>query len=213
MPSVERQINNPNQPIRTGASKKAILDHFDTPFDGFDQVWNMQKGVTLFNDENRCKDDMLCSLEQSGQFSNDSEFHAEQAALEIEFSDPALYEIFVHYCQVQLYKQRQIQAYVWASKIGAGGGIFGGDVNTGAFHLNNGYPASSNMYNFGIPWIFPPQKTWEVQMQFLQLAGTTSPTDPRNPVMIFNADVGTETPTRKLVRFFLRGTQWYDIAP
>lgn len=210
---VEEQFLPGDQPVRSGETQIADWEHFDTPFSGYNQAFNIQRGETLFNDDLRCKDNMLCSLEKSGQFSNDVEFHAFGFCCEIEFTDPSLYEIFVHYVQVQLWKQQAMKNYLWVSRIGAGGGVGGpGDQNTTSFHLNNGEPNSRNYMKVKYAWIFPAGKTWKLIMQFMQLTGTTSPTDARNPAMIFNADVGTENPTRKLVRFYLKGDQYQDVT-
>lgn len=205
-----------DQPVRSGETQIADWEHFDTPFSGFGQLFNVQRGVTLFNDATRCRDEMLCSLEKPGEFANDTEFHAFGFACEVEFDDPSLYEIFIHYVQVRLIKQKTLKNYLWVSRIGAGGGVGGvTDQNTTAFHLNNGEPNSRNYYRVKIAWIFPAGKTWKLEMKFLELEGTTGPADVRNPATIFNADVEAGVPEeyiRKLVRFYMKGDQFQDVT-
>lgn len=200
-----------DQPIRTGPTQIAPWEHFDTPFSGYSQTWNFQKGVTFFDDGDRCKDPMLCDLDKPMEFSNDIEFHANGFALELEFEDPILYEIVCHYTQLQLWKQKAMKNYIWASRIGAGGGIWGSDMRTNAFLKNNGFPSSENYKKIRLPWIFPAGKTWRFVAQMMELTGTSGPNDPRNPVVIFNRDVGEEIePTRKLLRLYMLGYNFQD---
>jgi len=207
----QRQFMPADQPTRTGPTQILGLEHYDTPFYGYGQAWDNQNGVELFTDQVRCRNKDLCSLTEPGKLSDDKEFHSYAFAMQVEFLNPDLYEIFVYYSRIELWKQDSLKNRIWTSRIGSGGGVSGGDVNTGAYHLSNGWPVSNNIYRSAIPWIFPPGKTWKLIMRFMQLFnGTTPAAAALQPTTIFNADVGTEEQIRKLVRFLMWGIEFRD---
>lgn len=214
----DKQFLPGDQPIRTGATQVVPYEHFDTVLYGYGQRIDPQKGLKLFQDQNRCQDQFLCSIERPREFSNDIEFHAKGFACQVEFSDPSLYEIFVYYTQLRLVKQKAEKNLLWVTRMGAGGGIGGpGDQNTTSFHLGNGEPNSRNYYRAGIPWVFPAGKTWEMVLAMMYLVtngstGDMDTSDARQPVNIMNADIGGEEETRKLVRQIMIGTQFEDVT-
>jgi hypothetical protein len=183
-------------------------EHYDTPFSGYGQLFDNQNGVELFNDATRCRSKDLCSLTEAGKLSDDREFHAYEFMLEMEFENPSLYDIYTHYVRIELWQQETLKNRIWANRIGAGGGVHGLDNNTSSHHLSNGFPASSNTYKSPIPWVFPPGRTWKLVMRFMQLTGATAG---QQPLAIFNADVGGQEQTRKLVRMVLAGKEFSDV--
>lgn len=212
MQQVQNQPYLPaNQPVRTGPSKLSQVNHYDTPFWGYGQVWaNDDAGIPCFTDQTRCRTRALCSLNKAGEFSDDKEFHAYWIGVEMNFGDPSLYELLAHYARLDFYKQQDtLESTMWISHLSAGGGVWITDVNNGAFHGNNGNPVAGNMYYTAVPWIFPPGKTWGMFLKFMVLDGIAAGSA-LQPTALFNVDVDTESEILKLVRVHLRGKEFKD---
>jgi hypothetical protein len=148
----------PNYDPRVGATQILQKEHWDRVLYGIGQTFDAQ-GESFFDDVNRIKHKFLCSLKEIGRFSDKKEFHAYGIGLILEFGDPDLYELF-HYNLMEYECEEATKFRCWASRLAAGGGVAGYDVNNGSFHLNWGAPLNSNLYWLSEPFIFSLDRTF-----------------------------------------------------
>jgi hypothetical protein len=193
----------PNYDPRLGNVQAIPKRHYDTVLYGVGQTWNTQ-GEEIFTDGNRCGNRFLCSLKEKGKFSDKKEFHARSIGLTLDLEDPDLYELF-HYQLLSFDKQETNKWRIWADQIGAGGGISGFDVNTGAFHLNWGAPLTENLLHLDEVEIFSVERTFKFVGEWMQLVGVA---DAQQPLALLNA----AEDVKKLWRLTMIGTEIGDEA-
>lgn len=193
----------PNYDPRLGGVQALQKEHYDHVLYGIGQTFDPD-GEEFFTNSDRCGQIFLCSLKEKGKFSDKKEFHAYGVALCLEFGNPDNYELF--HWNLMVYQQDETKKmYLWADRLAAGGGTFGTDQNTGAFHLCWGVPDPMKIYWLAEPWVLSLDRTFLLKSQFMPESKTFGAFD---PCALLNAD----STHRKLMRLTLVGREFGDIV-
>jgi hypothetical protein len=197
---METPATPPNADPRVGAVQILQKEHWDHVLYGVGQTFDAD-GEEFFADATRVGQEVLCSLKDTQKFSDKKEFHCYGVGITLSFGNPDNYELW-HWNLIKWELDETIKFRAWADRFGAGGGLAGFDVNTGAHRLNWGDPSSSNLYWFSEAVIIFVDRTFKFISKF------TNKAVGYDPLALLNADEDGY----KLFRLTMVGREYGDIA-
>lgn len=188
---------------RLGETQVLDIEYYYTLLYGVGQT--LQAENVLFADT-QGNNENLTNMRENGRFADEKQFMMYCFSCMVwNGTNPDFYDQFIYHSRVQYEYQDALKQIIWLDHAPAAGGVSGYDQGAGAFHITNGVASQGNCWQFAIPMLITPSRTFRLKHKFMTGRFGAAP----DPLTYVNV---TDAASDRTVRFYIRGLEGRDLV-